>query len=265
MHRLRFALIMAGGRGTRFWPVSRAHYPKQLLKIISRKSLIRETAERILPLVGPGNTFVVTVRDHAGAVRRDGEQLRRAGRGTNQADPRDAIPAGDREHQPCRRRVPHGARLDLGHRLGAVQGAHHQAHPAPAGAAHRHGMDDLRPQLVVCSSAVRARETLTRMLPSLGEPDVWIEVTLYAASAETLLARVRSLPDEVDDAMLVGHNPGLMDLVMLLAGPGPQRDRASVNVPTGALVVLETGVTHWSSVSAGTASLTTFVVPRDLR
>jgi len=124
---------------------------------------------------------------------------------------------------------------------------------------------DLRPQLVVCSSAVRARETLTRMLPSLGEPDVWIEVTLYAASAETLLARVRSLPDEVDDAMLVGHNPGLMDLVMLLAGPGPQRDRASVNVPTGALVVLETGVTRWSSVSAGTASLTTFVVPRDLR
>lgn len=124
---------------------------------------------------------------------------------------------------------------------------------------------EIRPQLVVCSSAVRARETLTRMLPSLGEPDVWIEVTLYAASAETLLARVRSLPDEVDDAMLVGHNPGLMDLVMLLAGPGPQRDRASVNVPTGALAVLETGVRRWSSVSAGTASLTTFVVPRDLR
>jgi len=71
MNRLRFALIMAGGRGTRFWPVSRAHYPKQLLKIISRKSLIRETADRVLPLVGRSNTFVVTVRDHAGAVRRE--------------------------------------------------------------------------------------------------------------------------------------------------------------------------------------------------
>ncbi|MGH7848082.1 MAG: mannose-1-phosphate guanylyltransferase [Candidatus Binatia bacterium] len=71
MNRLRFALIMAGGRGTRFWPVSRAHYPKQLLKIISRKSLVRETADRVLPLVGRSNTFVVTVRDHASAVRRE--------------------------------------------------------------------------------------------------------------------------------------------------------------------------------------------------
>ena len=62
---------MAGGRGTRFWPVSRAHYPKQLLKILSRKSLIRETAERVIPLAGRRRTFVVTVRDHARAVRRE--------------------------------------------------------------------------------------------------------------------------------------------------------------------------------------------------
>lgn len=124
---------------------------------------------------------------------------------------------------------------------------------------------DIRPQLVVCSSAVRARETLTRMLPGLGEPEVWIEVTLYAASTETLLQRVRSLPDEVDDAMLVGHNPGLMGLVLLLSAAGPPRDRAAVNVPTGALAVLETGADRWSGISPGTATLATFVVPRDLR
>ena len=62
---------------------------------------------------------------------------------------------------------------------------------------------DVRPQLVVCSSAVRARETLQRMLPALGEPEVWVEVTLYAASADTLLERIGAFPDEVDDAMLV--------------------------------------------------------------
>jgi phosphohistidine phosphatase len=39
----------------------------------------------------------------------------------------------------------------------------------------------VNPQLVVCSSAVRAQQTLQRVLPSLGEPDVWVEVTLYAA------------------------------------------------------------------------------------
>jgi phosphohistidine phosphatase SixA len=42
----------------------------------------------------------------------------------------------------------------------------------------------VNPQLVVCSSAVRAQQTLQRMLPSLGEPAVWVEVTLYAAGAE---------------------------------------------------------------------------------
>jgi len=123
---------------------------------------------------------------------------------------------------------------------------------------------DVRPQLVVCSSAVRARETLRRMLSELGEPEVWVEVTLYAASADTLLERVRALPDEVDDAMLVGHNPGLMDLVLLLARPGPQRDRAAENVPTGALAILDLEAGRWSDVTPGTATLTRFVVPRQL-
>jgi phosphohistidine phosphatase SixA len=44
--------------------------------------------------------------------------------------------------------------------------------------AKKHGV---RPQLVVCSSAVRAQQTLQRLLPGLGEPEVWVEVTLYAA------------------------------------------------------------------------------------
>ena len=127
--------------------------------------------------------------------------------------------------------------------------------------AKKHGV---RPQLVVCSSAVRARQTLERVLPGLGEPAVWIEVTLYAASAETLLARIRALPEEVDEAMLVGHNPGLMDLTLLLAAPGRNRRRAQENVPTGALVELELETERWAEVAAGEARLTRFVVPREL-
>jgi phosphohistidine phosphatase len=123
---------------------------------------------------------------------------------------------------------------------------------------------DVRPQLVLCSSAVRARETLRRMLPGLGDPEVWVEVTLYAASGDTLLERVRALPEEVDDAMLVGHNPGLMELVLLLARPGSLRERASENVPTGALAVLDLDVQRWSEVSVGSATLDRFVVPREL-
>lgn len=66
-----YAVIMAGGRGTRFWPLSRAHRPKQLLKILSGKSLIRETVERVLPLFGRENTLVVTVAEHYSAVRKE--------------------------------------------------------------------------------------------------------------------------------------------------------------------------------------------------
>jgi phosphohistidine phosphatase len=122
----------------------------------------------------------------------------------------------------------------------------------------------IRPQLVVCSTAVRAEQTLERVLPGLGEPAVWLEATLYAAGAETLLARVQTLPDEVDEAMLVGHNPGLMDLLLLLAAPGELRKRAAVNVPTGALAELEVDIGRWADVSPGKAMLTRFVVPREL-
>ena len=122
----------------------------------------------------------------------------------------------------------------------------------------------VRPQLVVCSSAARARQTLQRVLPGLGEPAVWFEVTLYAAAVDTLLDRVRALPDEVDDAMLVGHNPGLMELLLLLAAPGPLRERACTNVPTGALAELELEVERWADVSPGEARLREFVLPREL-
>jgi mannose-1-phosphate guanylyltransferase len=70
MKRQFFCVIMAGGKGTRFWPLSRSQRPKQLLKILSPKTLIRETAERVLPLSGPKQTLVVTVA----------EQLRRLAR-----------------------------------------------------------------------------------------------------------------------------------------------------------------------------------------
>ena len=103
------------------------------------------------------------------------------------------------------------------------------------------------------------------VLPGLGEPEVWIEVGLYAASADTLLERVRSLPDEAEEAMLVGHNPGLGELLLLLAEPGKLRERAEAKVPTGALATLEADVERWSHVEPGGARLASFVVPRELK
>jgi mannose-1-phosphate guanylyltransferase len=62
------AVIMAGGKGARFWPRSREKKPKHLLDIISKKTIIQETVERIKPLIPPENVLVVTGKKHAGAL-----------------------------------------------------------------------------------------------------------------------------------------------------------------------------------------------------
>lgn len=71
MKRNVFAVIMAGGRGTRFWPLSRPQRPKQMLKLLTSKSLVRETVDRVAPLYGRRNVLVVTVGEHERAMRRE--------------------------------------------------------------------------------------------------------------------------------------------------------------------------------------------------
>jgi mannose-1-phosphate guanylyltransferase len=64
-------LILAGGSGTRFWPVSRKNNPKQLLALEGDRSLLRETVERLRPLVAPKDVWVCTTAALAERVRRD--------------------------------------------------------------------------------------------------------------------------------------------------------------------------------------------------
>src|SRR3954462_608352 len=65
-----YAVIMAGGSGTRFWPVSRAATPKQLTRIIGERSMIQATVERLNPLVPAANILVVTTAQLADETRR---------------------------------------------------------------------------------------------------------------------------------------------------------------------------------------------------
>jgi len=65
------AVLLAGGRGTRFWPRSRTRTPKQLLNIVGRETMVRQTVARLASLVRPRNVWVVTNTDQAAAVRRE--------------------------------------------------------------------------------------------------------------------------------------------------------------------------------------------------
>ncbi len=60
-----YAVILAGGSGTRFWPMSRASYPKQFLKIVGNTSLLQQTVARIISTIKPRNIYIVTNKKQA--------------------------------------------------------------------------------------------------------------------------------------------------------------------------------------------------------
>lgn len=123
---------------------------------------------------------------------------------------------------------------------------------------------DIEPELVLCSSARRTRETLERLEPALGSPTVRIEPELYAASASALLERLRRVPDAVGSVMLIGHNPGMQDLALDVARPAPAVRELELKFPTAALATLVLQAASWRALDRGTAELVDFVRSRDL-
>ena len=126
----------------------------------------------------------------------------------------------------------------------------------------RHLRDQgIEPELVLCSTARRARETLERIEPALGAPTVLIEPGLYGASTDELLERLRGVPDEVGSVMLIGHNPGIQLLALELARPARELE---ANYPTAALATLAFPGASWAALGRGGAELVGFVRPREL-
>jgi phosphohistidine phosphatase len=122
----------------------------------------------------------------------------------------------------------------------------------------------VEPELVLCSTARRARETLEWIEPALGSPAVRIERPLYGARGDALLDRVRAVPDEVGSVMLIGHNPGLQQLALDLVQPAAGAQGLEAKYPTAALVTLAFVAPSWCLIEPGAAELVGFVRPRDL-
>ena len=123
-----------------------------------------------------------------------------------------------------------------------------------------------RPALVLCSSAVRARETWSEVAVELDAAvEVQFEETLYAARSSELLARIHRLPTLLDSVLFVGHNPGLENLASELAGDGDPNAirRLSDKFPTAALATISSGA-RWKELSPASCRLESIVTPRDL-
>lgn len=118
--------------------------------------------------------------------------------------------------------------------------------------------EQVAPALVLCSSAQRARQTLDLVRP---EGRVEIEPELYRASATELMDRLRRVPDDIEETLLIGHNPAIHTLALILArDPG---SLAEGKYPTGALATLSFAGS-WSELRRAGATLRGFIKPKSL-
>jgi phosphohistidine phosphatase len=122
----------------------------------------------------------------------------------------------------------------------------------------------IRPALVLCSPSRRTRQTLEAIEPSLRGCPVELVPELYAASAEELLERLQAVPGSIGSVMLIGHNPGLEQLALLLGSRGAGLAKLAEKFPTGALATLAVEGDSWAALEPGGAELVDYVVPRDL-
>lgn len=139
-------------------------------------------------------------------------------------------------------------------------------------AARRMGLyiarEGLKPDLILCSSAARTRETLTLALPEMGPPAPQARHVddLYLASAATILQIVRREAGDCKRVMVIGHNPGLHVLAMTLVGDGDpdEIDRMARKYPTAALATIAFDVGDWQQCTPAKGRLHSFTVPREL-
>jgi phosphohistidine phosphatase len=121
--------------------------------------------------------------------------------------------------------------------------------------------------MVLASPAARVTETIEGVQEELKlEAAICFERDIYLASHETLLEMVRGLPESVHAPLLVGHNPGLQQLIVALTRDDPKGLRAKVEqkLPTAAFVRIDLPVEQWSNVEPATGTIAELIVPKEL-
>ena len=155
----------------------------------------------------------------------------------------------------------------------AESGPDHDRPLAPRGSRAARAIADhltsagIRPALILCSTAVRTRQTLEALRPALEDRSVvHVERELYGADADEILERLHGVDADVASVMVIAHNPGLQDLAIELAGDGDHTAVGQLHAkfPTAALATLDLGATDWAHLGARQAYLTSLVLPKQL-
>lgn len=121
------------------------------------------------------------------------------------------------------------------------------------------------PDLILCSSARRTRETVAGLLEQFARaPEVIYSDALYLAEPDAILDEISNVADTVRRALVVGHNPGLQELAIQLTAVDPTGARPSIEAkfPTGAMAAYKLDIKRWRNVGPG--RLIDFQTPKNL-
>jgi len=119
---------------------------------------------------------------------------------------------------------------------------------------------DVSPDIIVTSPARRARETADALAHAIGMPvaDSREDSRIYTASALMLLKVMRSWDEAWNSVLMIGHNPGIAEVAVMLTG------RTVGHVPTCAVMELDMDVTSWRDVKPGCGILGFKAVPKEI-
>ena len=126
---------------------------------------------------------------------------------------------------------------------------------------------DISPDLILCSSATRTRQTLELIAPFFtSTPEIVIDEAFYLAAPVEMLRAIKTTANERHHILMVGHNPGTHLLALDLIDP-KRSDRHAVSMlggkfPTAALAHFEFDCASWSDVGRGRGALKVFQTPK---
>ncbi|HSQ25073.1 MAG TPA: histidine phosphatase family protein [Pyrinomonadaceae bacterium] len=119
--------------------------------------------------------------------------------------------------------------------------------------------EKIRPDLILSSPAVRAKETTTLVCEAAGLSSlITFDERVYEASVQRLFEIVAGFADSINTAMMVGHNPGFEELLAALTGE-------SLPMPTASLACTQLRLEKWSELTAGVGKLVWLVKAKELK
>ncbi len=123
------------------------------------------------------------------------------------------------------------------------------------------------PDRVLCSPAVRTRQTADALIEAFGtRPAVAFVEALYGARSPDYLGVIARSGDAARRLLVIGHNPTIHVTARKLAqsGSSAQRERLTEKFPTGAIAVIDVRIENWAEIASADGHLAAFVAPRDL-